>query len=129
MIKVRVFKQSAYPVSSPKIKRILRSFLRKNGIVSDVEVSVALVGEKKMYSLAEKYLKEKRVLHNVLSFPAKENIGEFKYPLSKVVDLGEIVVCFPKARSEAGLEGKLTEEKVVELIEHGALHLLGIHHE
>lgn len=43
--------------------------------------------------------------------------------------LGEIVVCFPVVLKEAKLEGKLIEEKVLELVGHSALHLLGIHHE
>jgi rRNA maturation RNase YbeY len=128
MIKVKVFKQSAYPISSPKIKSALREFLKEKGIVSDAEVSVALVGEVKMFDLAQKYLKEKGILHNVLSFPAKEVRGEFKYPVDKTIQLGEIVVCYPKACQEAGEEGVLIEERVIELIKHGALHLLGIHH-
>lgn len=128
MIKVKVFKQSTYPVSSPVIKSKLREFFKKNGIVSDAEVSVALVGEEKMFDLARKYLNEKRILHNVLSFPAKEVKGEFKYPDNKIIDLGEIVVCYPKAYKEAVDEEKLLEEKVLELVEHGAMHLLGIHH-
>ena len=128
MIKVKVFKQSAYPISSPKIKSVLRDFLKEKGIVSDAEVSVALVGESRMLDLARKYLKEKGILHNVLSFPAKEVRGEFKYPMDETIQLGEIVVCYPKACLEAGEEVVLVEGKVIELIKHGALHLLGIHH-
>ncbi|MFH1863345.1 MAG: rRNA maturation RNase YbeY [bacterium] len=136
MIKVDVVKQSNYPVSSTNIKKALRELLIKQGIVSDAEVSVAIVGEKKMLEVGRKYLKDK-VLHNVLSFTPDEAryqtvpgeaIEKFIYPDDKLVHLGEIVVCYPKAVEEAKREDKLIEEKVRELVEHGAMHLLGFHH-
>lgn len=127
MISVAVFKQSNYPVSAPKIKEFLRDFFGKRGIVSSAEVSVSLVGEKKMLEVGRKYLKDGK-LHNVLSFTTEETDTKFVYPPGKVY-LGEIIVCFPKALEEAKMENKLIEEKVLELIEHSALHLLGIHHE
>jgi ssRNA-specific RNase YbeY (16S rRNA maturation enzyme) len=43
--------------------------------------------------------------------------------------LGEIVVCYPKVVEEAKNEDVLIDDKVYELVEHGAFHLLGIHHE
>jgi len=128
MIKVNVKKQSNYPISSTKIRKNLKDFLASHGIVSDAEVSVALVGENKMLEIGKKYLKDKS-LHNVLSFTADEIDSKFVFPPDGVIHLGEIIVCYPVAFEEAKKEGKLIEEKVMELIEHGALHLLGIHHE
>ena len=128
MIKVNVKKQSNYPISSTKIRKNLKDFLASHGIVSDAEVSVALVGEKKMLEVGKKYLKDKS-LHNVLSFTADEIDSKFVFPPDGVIHLGEIIVCYPVAFEEAKKEGKLIEEKVMELIEHGARHLLGIHHE
>ena len=128
MIKVRVKKASNFPVSSPKIKRSLKAFLRGHGIVSDTEVSVALVGKEKMIKLARKYLNERQSVHNVLSFTENEVSEKFVYPPEDPIQLGEIVVCYPKAQEEANEENKLIDEKVIELVEHGALHLLGIHH-
>jgi len=136
MIKVDIVKQSNYPVSSPKLKKKLREFLASKGIVSDAEVSVAIVGEKKMLEVGRKYLRDK-VLHNVLSFTPDEaryqtvpgeTKEKFVYPNDKLIHLGEIIVCFPKALGEAKEEGKLIEERIYELIEHGANHLLGFHH-
>lgn len=127
MIRVDIIKQSNYPVSSPKLKKRLREFLTGKGIVSDAEVSVAIVGEKRILEVGRKYLKDK-ALHNVLSFTPDETREKFIYPDDKLVHLGEIIVCYPKAVEEAKEEGKLIEEKVCELIEHGANHLLGFHH-
>lgn len=127
MIKVSVSKQSNYPVGIPVIKKKLAGFLTKNGIVSDAEVSVALVGEKKMIEVGTKYLKDKK-LHNVLSFVPSEVKSEFIYPPDGKIHLGEIIVCYPLAVKEAGEENVLIVDRVCELIEHGALHLMGIHH-
>ena len=128
MIRVSVKKSSNYPVSIKKIKKSLSTLLEQRGIVSRAEASVALVGEKTMLDLAKKYLKDNKV-HSVLSFPASEVKKKFIYPADDVIRLGEIVVCYPKAVEEAKEEGKLIETKIEELIEHGALHLIGIHHE
>jgi probable rRNA maturation factor len=128
MIKVSVSKQSNYPVGAAVIKKRLSTFLEKQGIVSPAEVSVAIVGESKMTEIGNKYLKDKK-LHNVLSFTPSESKGNFVYPPDGTIHLGEIVICYPLAVREAGEENVLTIERVCELAEHGALHLLGIHHQ
>ena len=128
MIKVFVSKQSNYPVGVASVKRKLAEFLTKSGIVSDADVSVAIVGETKMLELGKKYLKDKK-LHNVLSFVPGEVKGGFVYPPDGKIHLGEIIVCYPQAVKEAKEENVLIDERVYELIEHGALHLMGIHHE
>lgn len=128
MIRVYISKQSNYPVNSPSLKRRLREFLHKEGIVSDADVSVSLVGEKKMRNLTKKYLGES-MLHNVLSFPFIEDKGDFRHPPEDVIHLGDIVICYPKLVEEARKEEKLIDEKTLELAEHGALHLLGKHHD
>lgn len=127
MVKVFVTKQSNYPVKVAEIKKKLAAFFAKNGIVSDAEVSVAIVGEAKMLEVGKKFLKDGK-LHNVLSFTPTES-PNFVLPPDGLIHLGEIVVCYPVAIKEAGIENVLTQGKVYELVEHGALHLLGIHHE
>lgn len=126
MIKVLVNKQSNYPVKTPVIKKRLSEFFLSQGIVSDSEVSVAIVGEAKMMQVGRIYLKDKK-LHNVFSFTPSEAKG-FVYPPDGLIHLGEIIVCYPVALKEAKEENVLIDEKVCELVEHGALHLLGIHH-
>lgn len=125
MIKVNIYKQSNYPVKSSDIKKKLSKFFESRGIVSDAEVNISLIGEKKMFLIGEKYLNDGK-LHNVLSFEPSTN---FVYPPDGKIHLGEIIVCFPAALSEAKEENVLIDKKVYELIEHGARHLLGEHHE
>ncbi len=128
MISISVKKQGNYPVSAKKIKDFLRQYFKKGGIVSDAEISVAILGEKKMLDLGRKYLHDKN-LHNVLSFTEDEIHEKFVYPPDGKIYLGEIILCYPKVFEEAKMEGKMIEGKVLELIEHGAEHLLGKHHE
>jgi probable rRNA maturation factor len=128
MIRIRVFKTSNYPISTPKIKKDLKTFLQQKGIVSDAEISLAFIGKDRMKKLVDKYLKEKDSIHNVLSFTENEVNKKFIYPPGTMICLGEVVVCFPKAIEEAKEEDKLIHEKVWELVEHGTMHLLGIHH-
>ncbi|HJY98209.1 MAG TPA: rRNA maturation RNase YbeY [Patescibacteria group bacterium] len=126
MVKVSVTKQSNYPVGTAILKKKLADFLAKSGIVSDAEVSIAIVGEKKMKDISKKYLKDDS-LHNVLSFTSSEAKAGFSYPPGKIY-LGEIVVCYPEALREAKKENMLIDDKVYALIEHGAMHLMGVHH-
>lgn len=128
MISVSVKKQSNYSVDTSEIKKNLATLLEQRGVVSNTKVSVALVGAKEMLDISNKYLKDNKV-HNVLSFTYSEVAGKFTFPPDNTVHLGEIIVCYPKAKNEAKIEGKLIKEKIRELVEHGALHLIGIHHD
>ena len=127
MIKVYVKKQSNYPISATKVKSNLRKFLQEKGIVSDAYVYINFIGEKSMKVLAKKYLGEKDKLHSVLSFPESEVISKFVYP-DNAIRLGDIILCYPAVVNEAKEDNMLIDDKIIELLEHGALHLLGQHH-
>ncbi|RJR29847.1 rRNA maturation RNase YbeY [Candidatus Microgenomates bacterium] len=132
MISVSVYKQSNYSVSVKKIKEAVVSVVSANGVVSNCDVSVAIVGEKYIVHLAKKYMndsdKEARE-HPVLSFPVSELEGPFVFPPDGNLQLGEIIVSYPKAVDDAKKSGKLIDDVVCELARHGALHLMGIHHD
>lgn len=129
MIKIILYKQSNYVLDARKIKRELVTFLKSHGIVSDSFVSLSFVDEKQMLVLAKKYYKDNR-LHNVFSFVESE-VKNFVYPkinTDKMINLGEVIVCYPVAKKEAIDSGMLIDDKIIELVNHSALHLLGIHH-
>ncbi len=129
MIRVNVKKQGNYPVNSKKLKASLQNFFQKHGIVSEAEVSVAIVGISKMLEVGKTFLNEKEETpHNVLSFTPDEGGGKFIYPPDGIIHLGEIIICFPKVIEEAEAQGVLIDDKTIELAEHGATHLMGIHH-
>lgn len=131
MVNVEVFKQGNFPVNSAKIKKTIKDTLRLQGLVSDFEVSVAIVGETKMEELVKEYYKDDpkgEYIHPILTFPTNEMRGEFVLPKGQVQDLGEIVISYPAAVMDAKDRGVLVEKVVLELAEHGALHLAGVHH-
>ena len=63
---------------------------------------------------------------NVLSFPLSE--GE-KAPLpSNITRLGDVVISYPEVIRESSAQNMMVDDRIDELVKHGLLHLLGIHH-
>lgn len=103
--------------------------LSKHSIESPVEVSVAIVGDRKMRSLNKKY-RNKEGTTNVLSFSLTE--GEALHTSandSSTLGLGDIVISYPQVIKEASRDEMLVDDKIEELVLHGLSHLLGVHHE
>jgi len=131
MLRVYITRQSRYPADIKAVKEKVRRVLVDNN-VTDATLNVALVGERKIRDLAQKYLREteKDPAHEVLSFPAvgtKRSV-DFKRP-EGALDLGDIAICYPEARKIAIKKNRLMDDVLGELAEHGTYHLLGIHHE
>lgn len=124
-VTVPIYVESRYKVNRRSIKKIVEETIRKNGVVGDAEVSVAVVGDRKMRQLNKKYRGIDKTT-NVLSFSQTE--GEITpLPGSKLF-LGDVIVSYPVVITEAARENMLIDEKINELLEHGVLHLLGFHH-
>lgn len=127
MISVSFYKQSNYPVDSKFIKDKVIEVLKKNGLTSDYEVSLAIVGQKLMGGLVKKYFNDNSS-HAVLSFATSEIKGRFLFPPDSKNYLGEIIISFNQARDSANKTNRRIDEVVSDLATHGALHLMGIHH-
>jgi len=125
-INVLIYVESRYKVSRKKIKSAIYQVCEENGIKSKVEVSVAIVGDRKMKKLNKQY-RDKDQTTNVLSFPLAE--GKSSQLPSEITRLGDIVISYPEVIREAAKEEVLVDERVEELVRHGMLHLLGLHHE
>ena len=121
MIKVNLQKQSGYPINVRKLKKSLQVFFVSKGIVSEAEVSVAIVGAKKMLEISKRYLRDKDK-HSVLSFTPEEAKSSFVYPPDGIIHLGEIIICYPCIVDEARKGGKLIDTIVEDLARHSALH-------
>jgi rRNA maturation RNase YbeY len=133
MVKVTVYKQGNYPVSAKKIKDRIKKTLQYQGLTSDFEVSVALVDDTKMDELVKKYYHREgpdfgNHPHPILTFPTNELEGQFVFAPDQINDLGEMVISYPQAVQRAEDENTQVEEVILDLAEHGALHLAGIHH-
>jgi probable rRNA maturation factor len=125
-IAVLIFVESRYKVSRKRIKKVIESVIAKNEVTGPVEISVAVVGDRKMRELSKKYKGEDKT-RNILSFSQTE--GESIAVPNDVLRLGDIVLSYPQVINDAVRDEMLVDDKVDELVEHGLMHLLGLHHE
>jgi len=125
-LKVLLFVESRYKVNRKKIRSTVAQVLSANSVNSPVEVSVAIVGDRKMRELSRKYKGEDKT-RNILSFSLSE--GEKMEVPAGVIRLGDIVISYPIVLLEASRDDMLVDDKVDELVAHGMTHLLGVHHE
>src|ERR1035437_3409965 len=125
-INVLIFVESRYKVNRKRIKQVIKNTLDKNDIGGAVEVSVAIVGDRKMRELSKKYKGEDKT-RNILSFSQTE--GESMAMPNDALRLGDLVLSFPQVINDAVRYEMLVDDKVDQLVEHGLMHLLGIHHE
>lgn len=123
---ILISSDSRYPISRPKIKKAIETTLSEQGITSVVEISVLICGRRQALLLAKKYLHDDKP-HNVLSFCLQESFGQASLNQERLV-LGDIAVCYPIAQQEANSDNMLVDDKINELVCHGLMHLMGIHH-
>lgn len=129
MVHVLFQTESHFPVDRKKIKSSVESALAKK-ISSEAEVSISIVGDRRMRELNNKY-RRIDASTDVLSFPLNDPTVKslpFQDSPDRVLRLGDIIVSYPQAITEAAEENKLVDDKIVELVLHGLDHLLGIHH-
>ncbi len=124
-VSVPIYIESRYKVNRKRIKQVVADTVRKNGIVTPFEVSIAVIGNRKMRTLNKKYRNIDKTT-NVLSFSQVEGQGSPKSP--DKLYLGDVVISYPVVIEEAALEKMLVDDKIAELLEHGVKHLLGEHH-
>jgi probable rRNA maturation factor len=125
-VSVLIFVESRYKINRKRIKKTVLDVLDKNQIVGPVEISIAVVGDRKMRELSKKYKGEDKT-RNILSFSQTE--GESIKVPNDVLRLGDIVLSFPQVINDAVRDEMLVDDKVDQLVEHGLMHLLGLHHE
>jgi len=122
---VLIFVESRYKVNRKRIKETVLRTISRNGMDGSFEVSVAIVGDRKMRELSKKYKGEDKT-RNILSFSQTEG-EKIKIP-NNVLRLGDIVLSYPQVINDAARDEVLVDDKVDELVEHGLMHLLGINH-
>ncbi len=125
-VEVLIFVESRYRVDRKRIKSAVFCVLEEQGVKSVLEVSIAIVGDRKMKALNKKY-RQKETTTNILSFPLSE--GDSTRLPEDILRLGDIVISYPQIIREAAAEEMLVDDRMEELVRHGMLHLLGLHHE
>ncbi len=127
MVKILISTDPRYPVNRKVLRRAVMEVFEKEKITDiDAEISVAVVGRRKMKALTSKYLKDGRN-HEVLSFPV-EGTGGFARTPDDILRLGDVVLCWPEVLLCAARDNVTCDEEVLKLTGHGVEHLLGKHH-
>jgi probable rRNA maturation factor len=132
MFKILIKAEARYPLDRKAIRDKVKEVLCQHGLNDDVVLDIAVVGDRKMAALNQKYRKQKGTT-DVLSFPTlnykNKEKETFVLPPDGLLHLGEIVISFPQARRQAMLYNHTVDKEINILVEHGLLHLLGINHE
>lgn len=124
---VRIQADSKYPFDRRKLRAALDAKSLASGLGETSEVSVVVVGTRKMSELTKRYL-GKDELSDVLSFPQLGDGGEvhgFVTPKDAPIPLGDIVICYPLVMEEAARRGVFVDDLIVERAMHGMKHLMG----
>ncbi|OGC48975.1 rRNA maturation RNase YbeY [candidate division WWE3 bacterium RBG_16_37_10] len=90
--------------------------------MSNLIISVTLTSDSQITKLNKKYL-NRDFTTDVLSFKIDEETPEGE------TFLGDVVVNTDQAKRQAKEYGNSYEQEVAELVEHGVLHLLDVHHD
>lgn len=125
-VTVLLFVESRYKVNRKRIRKVVEKVLYEQNILGAVEVSIAIVGDRKMRELSKKYKGEDKT-RNILSFSLHE--GDNAVMPTDKLRLGDIVISYPVLILEAARDEELVDDRMDMLVEHGMLHLLGVHHE
>ena len=108
-VKVQIFVESRYKVNRKKIKGTVERVVADRGISSPLEVSVAIVGDRKMHDLNKKYRNLDKTT-NILSFSQNEGPA-MKHERTSAM-LGDIVISYPEMIKEASFENMLLDDKI-----------------
>jgi probable rRNA maturation factor len=104
-------------------------------IKKSIEISLVIVGEKRIRSLNKKYRGMDKIT-DVLSFGNEEDeiknksgkSAKFINPPVDVLYLGEIFICYPKTEKQAKKKNHSVKKELSILLIHGILHLAGYDH-
>lgn len=115
-----------FPINRKRLKRI-GDFLLNQCDVADHTVSIQLVCDDEIQTLNRRYRNIDKAT-NVLSFPFAEGDTESLRHLP-VRELGDIIISVETAQREAKELQLHFSERIIWLLVHGLLHLLGYDHE
>jgi probable rRNA maturation factor len=118
-----VDRQRGWKISPVRVEVFAEFTLERLGLHGS-QVTVLLVGERAMRALNRTWRGRDRVT-DVLSFSQREGAGGGLHPEV----LGDVVVCVPVARRQAGEARHCLAAELDRLVAHGLLHLAGYEHE
>lgn len=117
-----------YPLKTASIRDIVRKALEIARVVGEIEVSIVIIGDRKMRALNKEYRGLDETT-DVLSFSFTEGPMPPNSKNSKSLYLGDIFISYPQLLNNAAQYNKMVDEELALLLAHAILHLLGYEHE
>jgi probable rRNA maturation factor len=114
----------------PRIGELVRSIARNEfPRGGEYAISLHLVSEDTIRTLNAEH-RDTDAHTDVLSFPLHDPSGmRFVLPPNQPVNLGDVIVSYPTAVSQAEDFGHSVDREIAYLVAHGVLHVLGYDHE
>jgi len=141
MLEIHNFTQNE--IDEKFFQEIAKKALKTVDVKNDVEISLAIVGDGRIRKLNKMYRGKNRVT-DVLSFSDKSVLPylakafprlkkgkdlEFIQAPDGIKRLGEIILCYSRAKKQAQRANHSLEKELTILLIHGILHLLDYDHE
>lgn len=140
ILKLLIHADSRYDVNRDAIRATVEDSLGRMKLRGKVEVGINIVGDRMMTDLNRKYRNIDDTT-DVLSFSLEDvtpqktlpkerkiKVG-FVKPPDRTLRLGDVIISYPQAITNAAEAGISIDQEIGTLVEHGLNHLLGIHHE
>ena len=112
------------------LRRIVEAALSAEKVDRPVELSLIITGDKEVHKLNRDYRGIDRTT-DVISFALNEDVDgtDFVTPPDKISRLGEVIISYPQAATQAKANKQTIKAEMAWLVVHGLLHLLGYDHE
>ena len=127
MIQVLIRPQIRGQVQVDFVEQVVRAVLEHESVSTEADVSIVLTDDAEIQSLNVQFRKIDAPT-DVLSFAQEETESPFIYAPDELPYLGDVIISFPRAQSQAQEQNHSTQEELRLLIVHGVLHLLGYDH-
>ena len=122
MINLEIAEDFRDQVDSDLIEQTALTTLQNRSVPENAELTIVITDDEQIQALNHRFM-DINAPTDVLSFPA-----DFLNPENKTRYLGDIVISFPKAMSQAANGEQSIMSEIQLLIVHGVLHLLGHDH-
>jgi len=131
-LRIRVRRRSGARPNRAALRAACLAVLANEGIEGDQLLTITFVDGPEIQAINAEHRGIDRVT-DVLSFslvaPDDGGSVEFALPDDEPRELGDVVICYPRAVEQAEEYGHSVEREVTYLAVHGLLHILGYGHE
>jgi len=118
-----IFNEQKYKINKKKIDKVVAEFIKVFDLNNENSLSVAFVSPEEIRRLNRQYRKKDKIT-DVLSFSELDSKQGFVDP----VFLGEVIVCYEVAVTQAKDLGHSVDDEIARLLAHGLVHLMGYDH-